>query len=265
MNGQTKAESPEYTVPAVVKAFALLEALKKGGPDLSTAELSRTTGLNQSTVLKLMSTLVSVGAASRSEKTRRYSLGTALADYGRAALNQLDVRRLARPLLKELAEKSGETAVLGVVQGNKILLADKKEPLLEIRVSPFVGLQVSGSATAHGKALLAWSDPQKTEELIAGEGLVRHTKTSIVDRNALIDHLALTRTRGYATDRDEYQEGVSGVAAPVFNPSGVVVATLSIVGPSFRVDDKKLREFGELSLACAGRLTALLGSKGTRE
>ncbi|MHB8765494.1 MAG: IclR family transcriptional regulator [Deferrisomatales bacterium] len=260
MGREDEAPGPAYLVPAVDRALRILELLKTGGRELGVVEIAAATGWNKSTVQKLLVTLLHHGIVERDERTKRFSLGLALAEYGRAALNKFDIRRAARPFLDELVELSGETAVLGLRQGSTLVMIDKREPPAQIRVSPFLGQAHPATATAHGKALLAWLPEPEREGLCRAAGLPARTPRSITDPALFRADLAATRERGYAEEYDEYQEGVSGVAAPVFGPGGQVLATLSVVGPTFRMSPERMREFGLRCVEKAAELGRRVGS-----
>jgi DNA-binding IclR family transcriptional regulator len=252
------AKKPAYLVPAVDRAFRIVELLKAQKYDMSLAEITKVTGWHKSSIQKLLVTLSHHGILERDEDTKRYSLGIKLAEYGRIALNKLDIRVAAKSFLKELVDYSGETAVLAILNGAKMVMIDKKEPVLQIRASPFIGSRFPATATSNGKALLAWLPDSCVEEILKIEGLKPFTRKSILDRTAYQADLEDTRKRGYAIDRGEFQEGVSGVSAPVFSPSRHVIATISIVGPEFRMIEKKILDCGAKCMEVAAKLGAKL-------
>ena len=255
-NARTKkADGSVYLVPAVDKALDILALLRTDGRELNLAEISKATGSHKSSVQRLMTTLSHHGFVKRDEMTKRYSLGIALAEYGRVALNNLDIRQLAKPFLQALVECSGETAVLAIMSESKMVMIDKREPLNQIRASPFIGTRFPATATSNGKALLAWLPEDRVAEILQAEGLPASTKNSIVKPGVYRADLAATRERGYAIDREEFQEGVSGVSAPVLSPKGQVIATLSIVGPAFRMTEENIREYGEKCAELAAELS----------
>jgi IclR family acetate operon transcriptional repressor len=219
------------------------------------SEIADATGLYKGSIQRVLVTLQHHRAIERDESTKKYSLGLALAEYGRAALNRLDIRATAKPLLQELVEYSGETAVLAVLQGTKIVTVDKKEPLTTIRVSPFVGMTFPVTATADGKALLAWLPESRVEELIRAEGLPARTPKSLTDPSAYRAELAATRARGYAIDREEFRDGVSAVAAPVFDAARQAVAVIATVGPAFRMSEEKLQDYGRKCIELSARIS----------
>lgn len=252
------AQKPVYLVPAVDKALEILGLLRMEGRDMSLAEIAKATGWHKSSVQRVLTTLSYHKFLQRDEATKRYSLGIALADYGRIALNNLDIRQIAKPLLQHLVDYSGETAVLAILNDTKMVMIDKKEPLNQIRASPFIGTRFPATATSNGKALLAWLPEDRVNEILQIEGLPSATKKSITKPGVYRTELAAVRERGYAIDVEEFQEGVSGVSAPVFNPRGQVIATISLVGPAFRMTEDNIRDYGKKCVEAAAQLTTML-------
>jgi len=246
---------PTYLVPAVDRAFRILALLRAERREMTLMEIAKATGWHKSSVHKLLVTMMYHGILERDAVTKRYYIGITLAEYGRIALNNLDIRVTAKPFLKELVDYSNETAVLAILKGTKMIMIDKREPFRNIRVSPFIGMRFPATATSNGKALLAWLPEEKVREILQIEGLPKSTKNSIVDVDAYNTDLEETCRRGYAVDHEEIYEGVSGVAAPVFTPGGKVIATLSIVGPAFRMIDEKISDFGDKCVELADRLS----------
>ena len=247
-----------YLVPAVDKALEILALLRSDRREMNLAEISKATGSHKSSVQRLMTTLCHHGFVKRDEMSKRYSLGIALAEYGRIALNNLDIRQMARPFLQALVDYSGETAVLAILNETKMVMVDKRESLSQIRASPLIGTRFPATATSNGKALLAWLPENQVAEIMKIEGLPAATKNSIVKQAAYRADLAATRARGYATDREEFQEGVSGVSAPIFSPNGQIIATLSIAAPAFRMTEASIRKYGKKCVEFAAQLSTQL-------
>lgn len=248
-----------YLVPAVDKSIQILELLKNEDRDMNMSEIAQATGGPKSSVQKLLITLAHHGFVERNEATKTYSLGLALAEYGRAALNGLDIRKMAKPLLKELVDYTGETAVIGIMQGTKMVMVDKKLPLQQICVSPFIGLRLPGTATAMSKAILAWLPKDRADEIIKLEGLLRRGPNAISDPDEYRRELEATRARGYALELEEFQEGANGVAAPVFSgQGGDPVAVLGITGPTYRLPPDRLPDCGAKCIEFAGILSKML-------
>lgn len=253
-----KTENSVYLVPAVDRALSILALLRSEGRELSIAEIAKATGWHKSSVHRLLATLNHHGFIARDEMTKRYSLGITLAEYGRVALNNIDIRQIAKPFLQELVDYSGETAVLAILNDTKMVMIDKREPPVQIRAAPFIGLRFPATATSNGKVLLAWLPEDRVAYIMQIEGLPSLTKNSIVKPSAYRADLAAVRQRGYAIDREEFQEGVSGVSAPIFNPKGWVVATLSVVAPAFRMTEENIKDYGQKCVEVAAELSKKL-------
>ncbi len=247
-------KDPTSLAPAVARAFRILEILKGDGIEYTSTEIARALDLDKSTVYKLLAVLSHYGVVQRDEMTKRYSLGIALADYGRIALENLDIRHVAKPILRELMEFSGETAAIGVLQGTKVVMVDKKEPLVRLRVTPAIGWRFPATLSATGKVLLAWLPEDRIDEIIQKEGLPSTASKSVTDPIAYKADLAEIRKRGFAMQAEQFYDGVSAVAAPVFDPRGRAVAALSLSGPTYRMTEEKMLEFGSKCVALAGQL-----------
>lgn len=246
-----------YIVPAVDKAVRILSLLKTEGREVTIAEISEATGWHKSTVHKLLVTMNYHGWLDRDEATKRYSLGVALSEYGRIALNGLDIRYAAKSFLKTLVEYSGETAALAILRGTKITIVDVELPQNLTRVSLTIGMVAPATATSNGKAVLAHLPESRIDEILEAEGLQERTRTSITKIGAYRKDLAAIRERGYATDFQEFQEGIVAVSAPLFDSKGLPMGALSIAGPAFRMTKKKIGDFGKKCAETAAQLSAL--------
>jgi DNA-binding IclR family transcriptional regulator len=252
------ANGRAYIVPAVDRAARILALLRREGRGMTMAEIAEATGWHKSSVHKLLVTLNHHGLLDRDATTRKYSLGVALSEYGQIALNGLDVRRAAKPFLKALVDYSGETASLSVLRGTQMIIVDTEEPRIQLRVSLYVGMRSPGTTTSNGKAVLAYLPESRVNEIMQIEGLPAMTKRSITKLGQFRSDLATVRERGYATDREEYQEGVTGVSAPVLDSRGEAMGALSVAGPAFRMTKEKMRNYGRKCAEMAAQLSAML-------
>jgi DNA-binding IclR family transcriptional regulator len=205
------------------QALAMLEAVAGHGPGSAT-DLARRVGINRTVAHRLLATL------ERRRYVRRdpqgYALGMAVLELaGRLAPR---LRTAARPALECLAAEFGETAVLSVPDGDDAVAVEQVlggEHVVVVQYRP--GFRHALTRGAHGRALLACADPAQVERLLARSG----------DGEQAAERLRDTRTRGYAVSRDELQLGASGLAAPVRDLDGRVVASLGVVAPVHRFPD----------------------------
>jgi IclR family transcriptional regulator, KDG regulon repressor len=246
-----------YLVPAIDRAARIMSLLQTEG-ELTLVEISEAIGLHKSSVHKIVVTLNYHGLLDRDAVTRKYSLGVALSEYGRTALSSLDVRRLAKPYLKTMVDYTGETAALAVLRDTKIVLVDVEEPQVQIRVSLRVGMSSPATTTSNGKAVLAWLPENRISEIMESEGLPAKTKNSIAKPGIFRNELKAVRARGYATDYEEYQKGISGISAPILNSKGTPIGALSLAIPTFRLAKGNVPKYGRKCAEMAAKLSEML-------
>jgi IclR family acetate operon transcriptional repressor len=161
-----------------------------------------------------------------------------------------------------LMRTTGETANLGVEWREEVLFLAQVETHEVIRAFFPPGTRGPMHCSGIGKALLAWSPPERVAGIVSRQGLPRFTPFTLTDPDAFARDLAAARSRGFAIDDQERAEGMRCIAAPVFNAFGEPVAGLSVSGPAFRVGlgDEALR-LGEAVRAAADRVTAATGGQ----
>lgn len=227
------ADAPTGTVQAVRRALLLLELLADAG-QLPISELASRSGLSLSTVHRLLATLAERGYV-RQDSQRRYLLGTALLPLGEAATRVLGRRAL--PFLRQLAELTGETANLAVLEDDHVVYLAQAPGRHRMRMFTQVGRRVLPHSTAVGKVLLAWHDDAQLRTMIDRLGLPERTPRTITSRAAFSAELGAVRTRGWAVDNEEEELGVRCLAVPV-GPGCSAVAALSVSAPASRLDHK---------------------------
>lgn len=247
-----------YEVPAVDRAVRIMLLLADRTREMGLAEIAAATGWHRSSIHKILMTLSRHGFLERNDATKRYALGSALLRCTRSVLNGLSITHAARPYLRELADYSRETANLAVLRGSSMIIVDVIESPVELRVSPPIGTTDPLTNKSIGKAVLAWLPEDRIAEIIKAEGLPARTRNSITNAKLFRDELAAVRKQGYAADAEEFQEGISAVSAPVFGPEGAAIATLSIIGPAFRMTKEKTRHYGAKCVETAAKLSSAI-------
>lgn len=251
--GVDKSRPGARRVGTVERALAVLDALGEAGGEIGTNELARRTGINASSVSRLLATLVDAGYAEPT-LSGRYRLGVRLLQLGHSALDALDLRSLARPALEALAERTGETATLSVSGGRDAVTLDFARSPQAVQSVAQLGRPSVAHATATGKVLLAFGDVQ----LPAGR-LTSYTARTIVDHRALAAELERARRRGWADAVGERELDLAAVAAPVFGVRGELAAIIGVQGPAGRFEsDARSSAVAEL-LPRARELSIRLG------
>ena len=252
----------DYSIQTVSNALRLLAAFDREY-ELGVSELSRRLGLHKNNVFRLLATLEQRGYVDQSPETERYRLGVRTLELGRAFTRSRSLLQRARPILRALADALGESTHLGVLRGFEVVHLDgaASDRLILTRVR--VGWRLPAHCNALGKVLLGCA-PEGVREafdrsVVAG-GLERRTPATIVDRDKFFEHLRTVAVQGFAVDTEECEEGLCGVAAPVYDGDGDLVAALCASGPAFRLDPEGLlREVAPKVTQAADRLSRDLG------
>ena len=244
-------------VAAVERALAVLDALAEGGGELGTNELARRTGINASTVSRLLATLAGSGLVEHVEETGRYRLGLRLVQLGNSVLSRLDLREVARPHLRALVEETGETATLSAPGEQDAVTIDFVQSSASVQSVARVGRPSVGHATATGKVMLAFGEG----ELPRGP-LAAHTARTIVDQAVLAAELDRVRKLGHASAAGEREVDLNAIAAPVFGARGELAAIVGVQGPASRFSREPMRTALPHLLAHAEALSRVLGWVG---
>lgn len=229
-------------------------------PELSVMELSRRLNLHKSTVSRMLSTLQHEGLVGQNTKSGKYHLGLGLIGLAGVALGRLDARAAAQPYLKDLVEQTGETVNLLVRDGHECVVIERANSPQPIRYMGWIGRRSPLHCTGSGKVLLAFMTIPERLALLPNP-LPAYTAKTITSLAQLELSLAQVCQDGYAIVHEEYEEGFSTLAAPVFNHRGDVVGALTISGPTYRLGDGQLESFITPLLITTNKVSADLGFK----
>jgi DNA-binding IclR family transcriptional regulator len=242
---------PPQGAQAALRAVRLLKMFSNERPEMSLAELSKASGLNKTTTHRLLRALQSEALIERNAATSGYCLGPGLMALGVQALSSSDLRRRVRPLLRQLARETGETATLEVPVENSMLILDEVPGRHVVGAAGNIGTRWPIHATSTGKVWLAY-DELSFERL--GPVLQALTGKTQINKAEILTQLAEVRRRGYAVTVDELEEGFTAVATVIRGPLGDVQAALSIGGPTQRLSAARRTELGHSLCRAAERI-----------
>ncbi len=261
----TTASRDRYHSSTLAKALALLELFDAERPDLSLTEMAEAMNTRAGSIYPLVSTLTRYGYLQRDPDTKRYRLGLRFLTQASRILAALDIRELAKPVLKKVARELGVSAHLGVMYEDEVLYLDREEAAPGVVSASAVGRRVPAHCTALGKVFLA-CDEQAVERLLSSGDLPAVTVYTITDPEELRGQLAEVRRRGYAVDMEEFHEGNVCVGAPIRNHEGVVAGGLSVSLGRARLERDALEVYVEAVLSAAAEVSEALGySSGSEE
>ncbi|HWP28904.1 MAG TPA: IclR family transcriptional regulator [Chloroflexota bacterium] len=255
----TRPAAPRL-VPAVDRAIRILDALRRDPQAGGISELARRLGLHKATVRDILLTLHHHGLVERDPLTARFRLGYGLYAYVGALGEGSALPAVARPFLRQLMEQTGETVLLGMRDGERILIVDKEEPPRDLKISAPVGRRLPLYAGSFGKVLLADLEPAQLEQLLARRPPPAFTARSVTDPAAYRALLQQVRERGYAVDDEEYLDGVRAVTAPIRGADGATLAALTVVGFTTRIPDARLALLVDAVVAAARQISLRLGA-----
>lgn len=247
------------SVRSVSRALAILEVLARKRGSQSLADIAALMRIPKTTVFRILRTLQREGYVQQDPATRQFKLGPKVLGLATAYLGGLDLREVARPALTDLRQRSEETVHLGLLDEGEVLYVEKVDSPQTIRMSSRIGARAPAHCTALGKAMLAHLPPEQVDQIIERHGLPSYTRATLTDPLALKAELASVRARGVAFDRQEHEEDVCCVAAPVYEAQGRVVAALSVSGPAFRLTPERMEEVAGWVLDASRQVSQQLG------
>jgi IclR family transcriptional regulator, KDG regulon repressor len=243
---------------SVANAMRLIKVFSDAQYEIGISDLAKQLGLAKSTVHRLAATLIGEGMLEQNEQDGKYRLGLRLFELGAMVRRKMDVTDEAKSYLKSLAEKTGETLHLAVLDHRAVLYINIIESQRAIRMGYKIGTRAPLHCTAVGKALMAFQ-PQDVIEAVIAHGLPARTSHTITDAQAFRRELATVRARGYALEDEEIEAGLRSIAAAVRNYSGNVVAAIGIAGPAHRVTRKVLFSYASELVQAADAVSQRLG------
>ncbi len=249
-------------VQSIERAFTLLRALAVGPAGVT--DLAERAELPKSTVARLLSALETEGAVEQVEAGGEYRLGHTLADLAGLAAPGNNLITAARPHLMELTKLTGETSGVAVLDDdNTVYYLDHVESEEEITVRDWIGQSVPAHLVPSGIALLSGAPDTSVDQFLSGQ-LAPSTDRSVIDPTAIRRRIDQVRSDGFVWFEQEFDDGLSSVAAPVFDVDGSAQAALHIHGPAYRFPvpgpskEAEMKRIGTLVAETADLLAAQL-------
>lgn len=257
--GDSQADSSVQGTQALVRALRLLDIVATQEP-LRTAAVAEQAGLSRATVHRMLGALAEAGLLRQDSAEGHWRLGLKVFEMAHRVWDSLDLRGAAEPELARLAQASGETARLALLDGNGCVYVDQREAARSgVRLGNGIGARTPLHASACGKVILAHLPPPDRRRRIRSLPLTPLTAATITDPAAFQRDLDLVKARGYAVSLGESTEGVAAVAAPVLDHLGEPIAAVCVIGPSFRLPPDRLHALGREVIEAARRISGNAG------
>lgn len=246
-------------IKSLKRALGLLQILGESNKKYSIADISQLSGLPPSTVHRLLSTLKSEKFVCQDEMSSLYYLGPALVTLGLKASNYIDLRELALPIMRKLAESTGEDTYLAVSDNSRGVFLEHISGRYPLKIIDPFGIEVPMHCGALRKVLLASRSESYMHDYLT-ETLKVFTENTVNDPEVLMQQLEKIRNEGFAITLGEYIKDAIGIAAPIKDKYGNVVASIGIIGPNTRLTEDKHSKLISLVVEHARELSLALGS-----
>jgi DNA-binding IclR family transcriptional regulator len=249
----------ESAVPSVIRAMKILELLAQSQRGLTLSEISRRLELPKSSTHVLLKTLEGIGYLKNSSLTGQFCFGLKMVSLSKTALENLDLRELARPFLYDLMARSGLTVHLAILEGAEAVIIEKVEAPGMLRLATWVGRRLDANSSGVGKALLAFVGEESSGQRFLGRPMARHNKNTISSPERLARELNKVRQLGYAFEDEEGEIGFRCVGAPICDSGDRAVAAISIAGTTAQISDDRLTSLASMVKTTAKQISAQLG------
>ena len=213
---------------SVATAARILREFGKHNTQLGVSQLARRVGVGKSTAHRVIWTLVEEGLLEKVEETGLFRLTATMRSLGASAETAQRLHEAATMPLDQLRTRTPGTLHLAILDGADVLYVERREGPGAIHVFRALGSRIPAHATASGKALLAFLPTDHQRSLVESMRLTPKTARTITSSSELLAELALVRRNGYAENRGESETSMCSIAAPIRDPLGQVVATVSV-------------------------------------
>jgi len=235
-----KNVSLSYKIQVLDRALDVLDSFTFENREMSLTEVVQKTGLNKTTVKRLLYNLTRRKYLQQDLKTRKYKLGLRLFELGGVVFSSFSLRKTASYYMEHFKEQTGSTILLGTTMENQLIYLDKREGNGMVRISSEIGWRRPLNYGMLGMVLLAYRNIDYVKMILREYPLKAYTPNSIIKETVFLNRLEKIRKQGYVIETGEAVEGVIGIAAPIRNHLNKVIAALGIALPISKASSKEV-------------------------
>ena len=239
-----KKQADKNYISVSGKIFTVLQYLIDKGSKQQPVPFQEIAGalpFARTTVHRILYSLEKLGYLEKAESRAHYRLAAKFFELTEPAVHFRRLRSVARAVMVKLLIEFAETVNLGVLEAGQVIHIDVLQSPSALRIAANAGDVNPVHSTALGKAILAFLPEQEVNSIVKQRAFLKMTPKTITQKALLLEDLAVVRERGVAFDLEENLTGVVCVAAPIFDPLGRPVASVSVSGPASRMESKLLR------------------------
>lgn len=259
MTAEKPTKKNNATMKTIDKAMSLLDFFLPNTPEWGLSDLARAAGMDKVTAMRILNSLASKGIIEQHPETRKYRLGTAVLRLARIREASFPVVALLQPILEDLSEGTGETAHASLAAGAALTTIAIAEPHRSTRVFVDPAQPLPLHATASGLVFLAHANDDLFQETVKRLELRSYTSGTLKSAEELRSRIDQIQSDGYAVAALTFEDDVVGIAAPIFDWHGEVLATIAAACVSNRITDETLPEVVSRVLAAADKATRAMG------
>lgn len=254
------ADMKNYCIPNLKNACDVLNLISESSTGIPLKTISSSLSIPHTTALRITQTLRQADYIAQKDD-HTYVLGSAVVQLGIKALDNIDIRGYARPVLLELACDTNESAHLAMLNGTKSMLVEVADSPHPIRIAARPGTLVDLHPSSTGKIFLAYSI--KDPEIFCSKlDLHVHTPNTHNTVAKVLKGIEETRKRGYAVDDEEYASGIRCIAVPIMNAFGKTVDALGITASTATLTKARIPRVAERVRKAANEISQKLGYAG---
>lgn len=235
-------------VKSLLRALDILSAVAEGDRPVTLSEIVTRTGFSRTAAYNVIATFELRGLIRRDDRNR-YELGWELLELGEIARSRSALGEMARPVVEDLAESTGETVLLGVLDRGSVIYVEKAESRRSIRMVEAPGRRRPLNESVAGLVLLATAPPGLRK---------RYLGKDEENGRQLQKRLGEVLDRGFATSVQDLEPDLSSASVPVPGPDGQTMAALTVAGPASRLTQARIDEFLPQLFAGASTISRLI-------
>lgn len=249
------------SVSTVDRLVKVIDCFSSSQSALSLAQLSTNLDLPKSTLHRFLVSLEVHGILRRDPADRLWRLGYRLVTWGSLAESCNRLNDVALPIMRDINAETGETVALTVYDDHEIICIEKIDTHHSVRVAFEVGGRRPPHAGASSKVLMAYLPEEEIQAIIQRQGLPKLCTNTITDPAELTADLAQIRELGYALSIEETDQGAWGIATPIWDQRGKVVAAIGVAGPMLRFSETLAEQYVEICCRASQQISRFLGHK----
>jgi DNA-binding IclR family transcriptional regulator len=230
---QQKAD-PDYAIPSVERAFQVLRYMGQGNRCRNLSKVSKELGINRTTLIRLIHSLLRLRMIEEIEEGAGYRLGPGLIGLAAQALHARSIVQVTQPILARLSEATGMSAHMGILDGRDIVYLAREAPNTHLVSNVRAGSRLPAHASSIGRAILAALEEEEVRALFSEAPLAPVTSKTPVTLASLLAQREQDRALGYAWSEGNYEAGIGSCAAAILDHEGRPAGALNVSGPQNR-------------------------------